>query len=597
MTSRTSYQTPVDKLLTFGNCYNYGNQWRDYIAELDLGSQHIPDLIQMAIDGEFYGVDSGDFKNWGPVHAWRALAQLGAEEAIEPLMQLFHQREDCDLVSEEMPKVFGKIGAMAIPYLQTYLADPSHGLFPRIAATNSLEEIANHHPIARSQSIGVLTQQLKLFNQNPTELNGFLVASLTHLQAKESALVIKSAFETVTNEGEIVPEDIAGTWDEIKQALGVTDDELKLLENVSSDDEDRVSISEPVLDPVSSVEEIIPEKFEKVEATTTIPDTDLVRSDDYSSPVVEITTEEVNLFLEITPEQLRSITLEEFPVQKIETVENLGSEDKQDSEEQVNEDFLVSGKEVVSSKLERVEEASIPEDIEVLVRSQQDLSSLLEITNDEITVEELNTLEAVVPENLVLDNVNSDSEPVSKKQNSEEQASLTNTRAIASDSNSSVQEIVSEEIEEIEATIKATDDTNVVRSQEDFSSPVEAAENEIAAEELNEIEEVISKDIRDVSEVTSEEKSSNEEELDTKQGNLPASDSGLSIPDVSLDNLEKVKDITKKSEKSQIKPEVLHPAEFKLAVEALSTEKKSIQGFGKVSGTEGKSKKKKKKKK
>ncbi|MDJ0693573.1 hypothetical protein [Mastigocoleus sp. MO_188.B34] len=596
MTSRTSYQNPVDKLLTFGNSYNYGNQSRDYIAELGLGSQHIPDLIQMAVDGELYGVDSEDSKNWAPVHAWYALAQLGAEEAIEPLVKLFHQREDCDLVSEEMPKVFGKIGAMAIPYLQSYLAEPSYGLFPRITATNSLEEIANHHPTARSQSIGVLIQQLKLFNQNPAELNGFLVASLTHLQAKESALVIKSAFETASNVGETVPEDIAGTWDEVKQALSVNDDELKLLENVSLDDEDQVSISEPVLDPVLSVEEVIPDKFEKVEPTTTIAETDLVRSDDYSSPVVEVTTEEVNLFLEITPEQLRSVILEEFPVEEIEKIENLGSEDKQDREEQVKEDLLVSGKEVVSPELETPEEASIPEDKEV-VRSQQDLLSLLEITNDEITTEELNSLEAVVPENLVSDNVNEGSESVYEKENSEEQAIVTNIQAIASDSNSSVQEIVSEEIEEIETTIKATDDTNIVGSQEDFSSPVEADENEIAPEELNEIEEVISKDVREVFELTSEEQSNDGEKLDRKERNFPTSDFSSSVSDVSLDKVEKVKEITKKSEKSQVKPEVLHPAEFKLAVEALATEKKSIQGFGKVSDTEGKSKKKKKKKK
>lgn len=134
-------------------------------------------------------------------------------------------------------------------------------------------------------------------------------------------------------------------------------------------------------------------------------------------------------------------------------------------------------------------------------------------------------------------------------------------------------------------------------SQEDFSSPVEADENEIAPEELNEIGEVISKDVREIFELTSEEQSNDEEELDRKERNLSISDSGLSVPDVSLDDVEKVKDITKKSETTQVKPEVLHPAEFKLAVEALAAEKKSIQGFGKVSATEGKSKKKKKKKK
>lgn len=31
---------------------------------------------------------------WAPVHAWRALGQLRATEAIEPLITLFHDVED-----------------------------------------------------------------------------------------------------------------------------------------------------------------------------------------------------------------------------------------------------------------------------------------------------------------------------------------------------------------------------------------------------------------------------------------------------------------------------------------------------------------------
>ena len=79
--------------------------------------------------------------------------------------------------------------------------------------------------------------------------------------------------------------------------------------------------------------------------------------------------------------------------------------------------------------------------------------------------------------------------------------------------------------------------------------------------------------------------------------NPALSDPTLSVKNVSLDNVEKVEDITEKAEEIQVKPEVLHSPEFKLAVEALSTEKKSSQGFGKASGSESKSKKRKKKKK
>ncbi len=472
MTNRTNYQTPVDKLLSFGNFYNDDNQWHNYIAELGLGSQHIPDLIQMALDRELYGADSDNLhdnpKHWAPVHAWRSLAQLHVEEAIEPLMQLFHEREDCDLVSEEMPKVFGKIGAVAILSLQNYLADPSHGLFPRITASNCLEEIGKQDSTGLSLSIKVLTQQLKLFKQNPEELNGFIVASLTHLRAKESARVIKSAIAAQT-----VPEDIAGTWDEIQQALGVTNDELQLFEDVAWEDKQQVN-----------------------EQKLSLTEPKLAGSDDNLSPVVEVTTEEVHLFLEVTPEQLHSVCFEEFPSLEIEKVENLASKELQNKEEQVIRD------------------------------------------------------------------------PVS-----------------------SVEEVVSEDMKKVETKI-VSDDTEVGLSAPDLSSPVEAH-----TEDFNKVEEVNLEDVNPVSHPSPEEENTQEEQVSIANSEVALSDSNLSVEDASLENVDKVKDITDKAEKIRVKPEVLHPPEFKLAVEGLSTPKKSSQGFGKTSVSEGKSKKKKKKKK
>ncbi|MBI4553084.1 MAG: UPF0175 family protein [Candidatus Latescibacteria bacterium] len=44
------YPSPVDRLLTFGNCLNF-HEWPNYL-DLGLGPEHIPDLIRMATDEE-----------------------------------------------------------------------------------------------------------------------------------------------------------------------------------------------------------------------------------------------------------------------------------------------------------------------------------------------------------------------------------------------------------------------------------------------------------------------------------------------------------------------------------------------------------------
>lgn len=236
----TSYQPPIDKLLTLGLSLrlNMGKQEYDYIVELGLSSQHIPDLIRMGCDRALLNADSGSLDVWAAIHAWRALGQLGSEVLVSesaiaeftaniaPLIQLFHELEDNDLVSEELPKVFSKIGVAAISPLACYLADDSHPLFSRVNAINSLEEIAKQNENLRDNCVLALTRQLENYQESPPELNGFIVAALINLEAKNSASVIKLAF--AVNQ---VAEDIVGSWEEVKQSLGIgSDDELQELQ-------------------------------------------------------------------------------------------------------------------------------------------------------------------------------------------------------------------------------------------------------------------------------------------------------------------------------------------------------------------------------
>jgi HEAT repeat protein len=179
----TNYSAPVGKLLMYGDCRNF-KKWPNYL-ELGLTKEHIPELIRMATDEELAWADSDSLEVWAPTHAWRALGQLRAEEAIDPLMSLFHELEEDEWVGEELPEVYGMIGPKAIPVLAAYLADTSHNMFPRLRAAHSLERIGNQHPETRDECVTVLTRQLERFADNDPEFNGLLISYLVDLKAPE----------------------------------------------------------------------------------------------------------------------------------------------------------------------------------------------------------------------------------------------------------------------------------------------------------------------------------------------------------------------------------------------------------------------------
>lgn len=215
------YSPPVDKLLTLGDSRETIRKWPDYPA-LGIGSEHVPDLIRMATDQELNWADSDSLEVWAPVHAWRALGQLRAEAAIEPLMRLFHELDADELsgsfesVMEEMPEVYGLIGPAAIPALTAYLSDESHGLYPRTTALKCIEEIGKNHPDTRAECAAALTRQLEQFDKNGSQLNAFLISSLIDLKAVEAVSVMESAFA-----GGRVDESIAGDWEDAQVDLGL----------------------------------------------------------------------------------------------------------------------------------------------------------------------------------------------------------------------------------------------------------------------------------------------------------------------------------------------------------------------------------------
>ena len=188
----------------------------DYVAEYELTAEHIPALISLA--STWVKVDSDDDAVYSQVHAWRALGQLRAAEAVQPLLD--HQQElddlDDDWYLEDFHLVFGLIGPPAIDELTTFLKDTSNTQFPRGKAASGLAEIAIRFPESRQQVIEILTDLLSRHDKTQAELNGHLVWDLMNLNAVEAAESIERAFAA-----NVIDPTVAGDWGDVRHELGI----------------------------------------------------------------------------------------------------------------------------------------------------------------------------------------------------------------------------------------------------------------------------------------------------------------------------------------------------------------------------------------
>jgi len=178
----------------------------------------VPELIRMAQDEVLYTAPPGSKAGWAPIHAWRALGQMEAQEAILPLLGLLHridEQEDEWLLSE-IPSVMAQIGPSAIDPVIEYLVDSANPEHARICASSVLAEIAVCHPDHRHECVAGISAQLAHSAEQDESFNGFLICDLLDLDAREAAPIIEKAFAQKK-----VDEAIAGDWEGIQVLLGI----------------------------------------------------------------------------------------------------------------------------------------------------------------------------------------------------------------------------------------------------------------------------------------------------------------------------------------------------------------------------------------
>lgn len=197
-----------------------------YLTACRVSRDDVPQLLQIAakwVDLDWPDNDptldvDGDEVELLPVTAWRTLADLKADEAVEPLIELLDHidDEDDDWVSTELPHVFGKIGMRAIDPLDRFAWDPAKPTFVRVIAAEALPRIAEYHPESRDRVVACLAKMMANAAGDDIHFNSTVLNGLVDLRAAEAAEPIERAFA-----GNHLDVGMLGDWEYVRRTFGV----------------------------------------------------------------------------------------------------------------------------------------------------------------------------------------------------------------------------------------------------------------------------------------------------------------------------------------------------------------------------------------
>ncbi|HYH82978.1 MAG TPA: hypothetical protein VEX86_24500 [Longimicrobium sp.] len=188
------YAPPVSKLLEFGYLRRPP---ASYVRLLRLAPEHVPELLRLAGDPRLLGdevVDGLDSSAYfGPLHAWRALAELRPPGAAEALVELYHAYPYDEDVLDELPECVAAIGPDVAPLLIRAASDGGWTTDSRSVAVRTMEVLARRHPETREELRAPLGSLFDGYVDNDPELNAALVYGLVATGAVEHRPAIEAA--------------------------------------------------------------------------------------------------------------------------------------------------------------------------------------------------------------------------------------------------------------------------------------------------------------------------------------------------------------------------------------------------------------------
>lgn len=213
------YPPPLDQLLLLGE-FELGSEPIDYKA-LGIGPEHVPSLVLMATDGTL--VEKADEEGeddslaWACEHALLAIAQLGAVDAIDGVLERIDKIVDVhDFWVESLAAVLEKLGPETLPAIERYVENREHDPLHRMIPSEGLTKIGRKYPEARERLISFCCRMLEREPADDPGFLGFLLIPLLDLNATEAAPVIEAAFKA-----DRLDPMIAGDWPAVRHRLGL----------------------------------------------------------------------------------------------------------------------------------------------------------------------------------------------------------------------------------------------------------------------------------------------------------------------------------------------------------------------------------------
>lgn len=214
------YTPPVNSLLTIGRPIGTTTNWPDYPHRYHLTAANLPELIQMMNDTELFEGEREDTKIYGPIHAWRAIAQLQDSTALPALFDyLRHVDIGDDWFLEDTPYLFLLFGPVSLPYCASFLAetDLDHE-WGQVSITEAIKRLGQQYPETRDECVAIMVEALGRYREQVDTLNTYLILNLVELKAVEAAGLMEEVFAA-----ELADDTVMGDWQDVQIRLGLLD--------------------------------------------------------------------------------------------------------------------------------------------------------------------------------------------------------------------------------------------------------------------------------------------------------------------------------------------------------------------------------------
>jgi hypothetical protein len=167
----------------------------DYLQS-DFTAEHIPQLVKIISEENFY-IFLSENEYWIPLHAWRILGCLKAEETIKPLIGVFNNLSEIggNWIFDEIPIAMGKMGSAAISPLSLFFKNKNNDLYARVIAIDGMRYIAENYPECREEVLNQYQHYIAHLDCSDNTFNGLLVTCLMKLMAVELMDDIRTLYQ------------------------------------------------------------------------------------------------------------------------------------------------------------------------------------------------------------------------------------------------------------------------------------------------------------------------------------------------------------------------------------------------------------------